>query len=76
MDMAVQWGVIRHLKEKIEARIWLPVLTIVLDLAILVPFAILKIQSDLFTVMVAAVVAAAIITAQVIAVRARSARES
>ena len=76
MDMAVQWGVIRHLKEKIEARIWLPVLTIVLDLAILVPFAILKVQSDLFTVMVAAVVAAAIITAQVIAVRARSARES
>ncbi|WP_339618247.1 APC family permease [uncultured Salinibacterium sp.] len=76
MDMAVQWGVIRHLRSKIKARIWLPALTIVLDLAILVPFAILKIQSDLFTVMVAAVVAAAIITAQVIAVRARSARES
>ncbi len=76
MDMAVQWGVIRHLRSKIKARIWLPALTIVLDLAILVPFAILKVQSDLFTVMVAAVVAAAIITAQVIAVRARSARES
>ncbi|MEV8252335.1 APC family permease [Rhodoglobus sp. NPDC076762] len=71
MDMAVQWGVIRHLKEKIEARIWLPVLTIVLDLAILVPFAILKIQSDLFTVIVAAIVAAAIIVAQVITVRTR-----
>ncbi|WP_010204902.1 APC family permease [Salinibacterium sp. PAMC 21357] len=76
MDMAVQWGVIRHLRSKIKARIWLPALTIVLDLAILVPFAILKVQSDLFTVMVAAVVAAAIIAAQVIAVRARSARES
>ncbi|MGV8913378.1 MAG: APC family permease [Rhodoglobus sp.] len=72
MDMAVQWGVIRRLRAKIEARIWLPVLTIVLDLAILIPFAVLKIQSDLFTVIVAAVVAAAIVASQVVTVRARS----
>ncbi|WP_010204366.1 APC family permease [Salinibacterium sp. PAMC 21357] len=72
MDMAVQWGVIRRLRAKIEARIWLPVLTIVLDLAILIPFAVLKIQSDLFTVTVAAVVAAAIVAAQVVTVRTRS----
>lgn len=72
MDMAVQWGVIRRLRAKIEARIWLPVLTIVLDLAILIPFAVLKVQSDLFTVIVAAVVAAAIVAAQVVTVRARS----
>ncbi|MBH0022916.1 APC family permease [Salinibacterium sp. SWN248] len=72
MDMAVQWAVIRRLRAKIEARIWLPVLTIVLDLAILIPFAVLKIQSDLFTVIVAAVVAAAIVAAQVVTVRARS----
>lgn len=76
MDMAVQWGVIRHLRSKIEARIWLPVLTILLDLAILIPFSILKVQSDLFTVIIAAAVAAAIIAAQVIAVRTRSVRES
>ncbi|WP_341951974.1 APC family permease [Salinibacterium sp. TMP30] len=69
MDMAVQWGVIRHLRSKIEARIWLPMLTIVLDLAILIPFTILKVQSDLFTVIVAAVVAAAIVIAQVVTVR-------
>jgi len=74
MDMAVQWGVIRRLRAKIEARIWLPVLTIVLDLAILIPFAVLKIQSDLFTVIVAAVVAAAIVAAQVVTVRTRSQR--
>jgi amino acid transporter len=74
MDMAVQWGVIRRLRAKIEARIWLPVLTIVLDLAILIPFAVLKVQSDLFTVIVAAVVAAAIVAAQVVTVRTRSQR--
>ncbi|MBH0116735.1 APC family permease [Salinibacterium sp. NG253] len=72
MDMAVQWGVIRRLRAKIEARIWLPVLTIVLDLAILIPFAVLKVQSDLFTVIVAAVVAAAIVAAQVVTVRTRT----
>ncbi|MEV8252795.1 APC family permease [Rhodoglobus sp. NPDC076762] len=74
MDMAVQWGVIRRLRDKIEARIWLPVLTIVLDLVILIPFTVLKIQSDLFTVIVAAGVAAAIIVSQVVTVRARSSR--
>tara|TARA_R110002124_G_scaffold62990_3_gene171966 strand:- start:2424 stop:3647 length:1224 start_codon:yes stop_codon:yes gene_type:complete len=72
MDMAVQWGVIRRLREKIEARIWLPVLTIVLDLAIVIPFAILKFQSDLFTVIVAAAVAVVIVVAQVVTVRTRS----
>jgi hypothetical protein len=72
MDMAVQWGVIRHLRSKIEANIWMPILTIVLDLAILIPFTILKVQSDLFTVIVAAAVAAAIITAQIVTIRSQS----
>ncbi|MBH0130331.1 APC family permease [Salinibacterium sp. NK8237] len=76
MDMAVQWGVIRRLRAKIEARIWLPVLTIVLDLAILIPFTVLKVQSDLFTVIVAAVVAAAIVAAQVVTVRMRTRSQS
>lgn len=71
MDMAVQWGIVRHLRSKIEAHIWLPLLTIVLDLAILIPFTILKVQSDVFTVIVAAVVAATIIGAQIFTVRAR-----
>jgi amino acid transporter len=71
MDIAVQWGVIRHLREKIHAVRWLPVLTIVLDLAILIPFTILKIQDDPLTVVVAASVAAAIFIGQVVAVKAR-----
>lgn len=75
MDITVQWGVIRHLREKIEAKVWIPALTIVLDLAILIPFTVLKVQKDLLTVMVAAAVAASIITAQSIAVRARGSAE-
>ncbi|WP_100810560.1 APC family permease [Microbacterium sp. BR1] len=71
MDIAVQWGVIRHLREKIHAVRWLPVLTIVLDLAILIPFTILKIQDDPLTVVVAAAVATAIFIGQVVAVKAR-----
>lgn len=72
MDMAVQWGVIRLLRAKIEAQVWLPMVTIALDLAILIPFTVLKFQSDLFTVIVATVVAVAIVAAQVVTVRTRS----
>ncbi len=72
MDIAVQWGVIRHLRSKIHATVWMPVLTIALDLAILIPFAILKVQSDLLTVIVAVAVATTIIAAQILTVRART----
>lgn len=72
MDISVQWGVIRHLRSKIQANLWVPVLTILLDLAILIPFTVLKLQNDLLTVIVAASVAAAIISEQTIAARART----
>ena len=72
MDIAVQWGVIRHLRDEIDAKPWLPAITIILDLAILVPFTIFKVQSDLLTVVIAAAVAAVIFVAQIITVRARS----
>ena len=72
MDIAVQLGVIRHLRDEIDAKPWLPAITIILDLAILVPFTIFKVQSDLLTVVIAAAVAAVIFLAQIITVRARS----
>ncbi|GAB3141420.1 APC family permease [Marisediminicola antarctica] len=75
MDIAVQWGVIRHLRAKIDAKPWLPALTIALDLAILIPFTILKVQNDTLTVIVAASVAAAIVIAQVITMRVRARQE-
>lgn len=72
MDIAVQWGVIRHLQKKIHAKPWAPIVTILLNLAILIPFTILKAQDDLLTVIIAVVVAAAIFAAQIIAVRLRT----
>ena len=64
MDIAVQWGVLRRLRDKIIAHRWLPIATIVLDVAILAAFTISKVQSDLLTVGVAAGLAAVIFAAQ------------
>jgi hypothetical protein len=75
MDIAVQWGVIRHLRAKIDAKPWFPALATALDLAILVPFTVLKVQNDTLAVVVAASVAAAIVIAQVITVRVRARQE-
>lgn len=69
MDIAVQWGTIRHLRDKTGATPWIPGLTVVLDLAILVPFTVLKVKDDPLTVVVAAAVAATIVIAQTIATR-------
>ncbi|NQX37196.1 APC family permease [Herbiconiux sp. VKM Ac-2851] len=73
MDIAVQWGTLRTLYRKVTARRWIPALSIVLDLTVLLPFTVLKVQSDPLTVVVAAAIAAAIVVAQVITVRHRSA---
>ncbi len=72
MDIAVQWGIIRHLRGKLDVKPWIPTLSIALNLAILTPFTILKVQNDILTVIVASSVAAAIVIAQVITIRVRT----
>ncbi|WP_168916602.1 APC family permease [Microcella flavibacter] len=72
MDIAVQWGLVRPLRDKVHARRWVPVLAIVLDLSLLVPFIIVKVQTDPLTIVVAAAVGSAIVIAQVLAVRVRT----
>lgn len=72
MDIAVQWGVLNRLREKISARVWLPIATILVDAAILVPFVIVKGRSDLSTVMVAAAIIVAIVAAEALAVHHRA----
>lgn len=76
MDIAIHVGVVRKLKDDIEAKTWIPWMAIVLDTAVLIPFLIVKARSDPFTLMVAAVVAAVIVIAQWMAVRHRSAMAS
>ncbi len=73
MDIAVQWGALRSLHERVELRRWVPALSIMLDLAVLIPFTVLKMRSDLPTVFIAAATAAVIVLAQLIVVRRRAA---
>ncbi|MEX5296598.1 APC family permease [Kocuria sp. CPCC 205268] len=72
MDIAIHLGILRHLKDDVGARPWIPWVAIVLDIAVLVPFVLLKAQSDPFTLGVTAVVALVIVVAQWFTVRHRS----
>ncbi len=64
MDIAVHVGVIRHLSGDIGAKRWVPITAILLDVAVLVPFIMVKAQQDLLTLAVAATAALVIFLAQ------------
>lgn len=64
MDIAIHFGIIRHLRNDVEARVWVPTVAIVLDVAVLVPFLLLKAQADPFTLIITAAVALIIIATQ------------
>ncbi|MFC3300634.1 APC family permease [Arthrobacter agilis] len=72
MDIAIHWGIIRHLRHEIEVKPWVPFVAIVLDLAVLVPFLFLRAQSDPFTLIITAVTAAVLLIVQWLMVRRRS----
>lgn len=61
MDIAIHWGIVRYLREEIEARAWVPATAIVLDLLVLGGFVWVKLNSDPFVIGVA--VAAMIVIA-------------
>lgn len=69
MDIAIHWGTIRHLKDQVEVKVWVPSVAIVLDLMVLVPFVVMKFRSDLLTLGITAAVAVMIFVAQWWAVR-------
>ena len=54
MDMAIHWGVLRHVKEEVGAKTWVLVTAMALDVAILAGFLIVKFQSDRLIVYTAA----------------------
>lgn len=76
MDIAIHYGIIRHLRDDVGARTWIPWVAIVLDVAVLVPFVLLKAQSDPFTLVVTAVVALLIVATQWFAARRRSGQDA
>ncbi|MCO6414000.1 MAG: APC family permease [Thiogranum sp.] len=46
MDIAVHWGVLRHLREEINAQIWVLVTAIVMDVTVLIAFLWVKFVAD------------------------------
>ena len=55
MDIAVHWGVLRHTREDVNARSWVLVTAIVLDVVVLGAFLAVKAQSDPLVLGIAAV---------------------
>ena len=55
MDVAIHWGVLRHVREEVDAQPWIVITAILLDVAILSGFLVVKFQSDRLVLYAAAV---------------------
>ena len=71
MDIAVHWGVLRHLRKDVDANPAIPVMAIVLDLIVLGGFLWVKGASDPLVLIVAAAVMAAILITEFFFLRTR-----
>lgn len=69
MDIAIHWGVIRHLRSDIDATPVIPAVAIVLDVVVLGAFVAVKARDDVLTLGVSLGVAALIALSQVIVAR-------
>jgi hypothetical protein len=69
MDVAIHWGVLRHLRDEVGARSAFPIVAIILDLIILAGFVLLKINSDPMVVGVAGTVMLAILILEALFLR-------
>ena len=54
MDVAVHWGLLRRLRGDVEAKAWIVIAAIVLDIIVLGAFVVVKAQSDLVVIYAAA----------------------
>jgi amino acid transporter len=69
MDMAIHWGILRHLRQEIGARSAVLIGAIVLDLIVLAGFLWIKISSDLLVVGVACAVMLSILIVEALFLR-------
>ena len=72
MDIAIHWGVLRHLKKEIKANSVIPVMAIILDLIVFEGFLWVKGTKDPLVILVAAAVMAAILITEFFFLRTRS----
>lgn len=54
MDIAIHWGLLRHLKEKVKANAVIVVSAIALDVVVLIAFIAIKLRSDQLVIWAAA----------------------
>ncbi|MGK2906896.1 MAG: amino acid permease, partial [Desulfuromonadales bacterium] len=73
MDIAIHWGVLRHLRKELGANPVIPVTAIILDMVILGGFIWVKITSDPFVLIVAVAVMAVILIGEFFFLRQRPA---
>jgi len=52
MDICIHWGVFKHLREEVEAKTWVLITAMILDVVVLSAFLWVKAQSDIFVVWV------------------------
>jgi amino acid transporter len=69
MDIAVHWGVLRHLRHEIGARLSILIAAIILDLIVLTGFVWIKVASDPLVVGVAGVIMLAILIMELLFLR-------
>jgi len=62
MDIGVHWGVFKNLRHKIDAKPWILLTAIALDVVVLAAFIIMKAQSDVLVLYVSAVLLALIVS--------------
>jgi len=55
MDIAIHWGVFKHLRKEIDAKAWILITAIVLDVVVLSAFLIIKAQTDMLVIYASAV---------------------
>lgn len=55
MDIIVHWGVLRHLREEVEAKVWILITAIILDVIVLGAFLWVKWQSDMLVIWASAI---------------------
>jgi len=75
MDIAIHWGVLRHLKKEIEANSVIPVIAIILDLIVLGGFLWVKGISDPLVLIVAAAVMAVILITEFFFLRSQKSED-
>ncbi|WP_187393369.1 APC family permease [Arthrobacter echini] len=76
MDIAIHWGIIRHLKEEVSAKRWVPGMAIALDVIVILAFVISKLRSDPLTLVVSVSLGGVIFLTQWITVKHRKPQDS